>query len=145
MKLVTRRYAKIQNKWVRNRFVNSADRETPDIYALNATDISSWDQLVLDSAHKVIDSFLNDKNCEIKPLVRDLNKSTAQPKKLFKCEQCGKTLEGERQWQEHVTSRLHVKRSNYLKAVEERNAKREKRELEEKLIDSEVAEKSKLP
>ncbi|KAL1128940.1 hypothetical protein AAG570_013474, partial [Ranatra chinensis] len=72
LKLVTRRYARKQNKWVRNRFLRSGNRQVPPVYNLDTTDVSRWDEVVLRPATAIINSMMG---CEVdvppQPLARD--------------------------------------------------------------------------
>ncbi|CAG2063950.1 unnamed protein product [Timema podura] len=44
MKLATRRYARKQLKWIRNRFLRRPNRPVPNVYGLDGTDPSQWDE-----------------------------------------------------------------------------------------------------
>lgn len=57
LKLVTRRYARKQKKWIKNRFINATDRPTPDIFQLDTTDLSQWDDQVKNRAIEIINLF----------------------------------------------------------------------------------------
>nr|CAD7198691.1 unnamed protein product [Timema douglasi] len=46
MKLATRRYARKQLKWIRNRFLRRPNRPVPNVYGLDGTDPSQWDEKV---------------------------------------------------------------------------------------------------
>merc|ERR1711911_453037 len=58
LKVVTRRYARKQIKWIRNRFLKQPDRQVPPVYGLDASDPSEWIPTVRDVAFNVIDSFI---------------------------------------------------------------------------------------
>uniref|UniRef100_A0A1A9ZZD7 C2H2-type domain-containing protein n=1 Tax=Glossina pallidipes TaxID=7398 RepID=A0A1A9ZZD7_GLOPL len=42
LKLVTRRYSKKQQKWINNRLLACTDRDVPDIYELDTSDVNQW-------------------------------------------------------------------------------------------------------
>lgn len=57
LKLVTRRYARKQKKWIKNRLINATDRPTPDIFQLDTTNLDQWDSQVKDRAIDIVDLF----------------------------------------------------------------------------------------
>ena len=68
LKLVTRRYSKKQIKWINNRFLASRDRQVPDLYELDTSDVSQWHTKVYSRAVNIIDCYLNGQVCEIEPM-----------------------------------------------------------------------------
>lgn len=68
LKLVTRRYSKKQQKWINNRFLASRDRQVPDIYELDTSDVSRWHECVYSPAVTVIDCYRSSQVCEIQPM-----------------------------------------------------------------------------
>lgn len=68
LKLVTRRYSKKQIKWINNRFLASRDRQVPDLYELDTSDVSQWQQKVYEPAFSIIDCYRNGQVCEIEPM-----------------------------------------------------------------------------
>lgn len=70
LKLVTRRYSKRQQKWVNNRFLASKDRQVPDLYEFDTSDVSRWHECVSIPAINVIDCYRNGQICEIQPMAK---------------------------------------------------------------------------
>lgn len=108
LKLVTRRYSRKQQKWIRNRFLGSEVREVPLIYPLNTSDVDRWKELVSQPAEEVVSCYINDEEIQLKPLEKHkkisegLNEETSQ-----QCEVCNRTFIGEFQWQLHQKSNRH--------------------------------------
>lgn len=68
LKLVTKRYSKKQTKWIKNRFLASKDRQVPDIYQLDTSDIGQWNEAVYLKAVDLIDSYKNNQVSEVKAM-----------------------------------------------------------------------------
>lgn len=60
LKLVTCRYSKRQIKWINNRFLGNLNRQVPDIYELDSSDISRWTEDVYTKAVTIIDCYRQD-------------------------------------------------------------------------------------
>ncbi|XP_001358410.3 tRNA dimethylallyltransferase [Drosophila pseudoobscura] len=123
LKLVTRRYSKKQIKWINNRFLGSKDRQVPDLYELDTSDVSAWQERVYQRAESIVDSYRSDQLCEIEPMAKrvhpgaDLNEETSN----F-CATCERHFVGEYQWGLHLKSNKHKRR---------REAKRRKEKEQE--------------
>ncbi|XP_069669309.1 tRNA dimethylallyltransferase [Periplaneta americana] len=107
LKLVTKRYARRQLRWITNRFLRRPSRQVPPVYGLNATDPSVWDERVLGPAVQIVESFLKgEKPAAIEPLP-----VTERPEKnemkLHNCEVCGRMFVGDIQWNDHLHSKKH--------------------------------------
>ncbi|KAI1284880.1 tRNA dimethylallyltransferase [Halotydeus destructor] len=107
MKRVTRKYARKQNRWVMNKIVNSADRETPPVYQLDATDLSSWDHNVASIGFSILESLLNGEKTEAKPINLKAPEQPINEKKMYQCLECDRVFQGSFQWNAHLTSRSH--------------------------------------
>lgn len=111
LKLVTRRYSKKQLKWINNRFLASKDRQVPDLYELDTSNVSAWHEAVFKRAECIIDSYRNGQTCEIEPMAKrvhpgaDLNEETSN----F-CGICERHFIGEYQWRLHLKSNKHKRR-----------------------------------
>lgn len=111
LKLVTRRYSKKQLKWINNRFLASKDRQVPDLYELDTSNVSAWHEAVFKRAECIIESYRNGETCEIEPMPKrlhpgaDLNEETSN----F-CGICERHFIGEYQWQLHLKSNKHKRR-----------------------------------
>ncbi|XP_044270246.1 tRNA dimethylallyltransferase-like isoform X2 [Tribolium madens] len=117
LKLVTRRYAKKQNKWTRNRFLGRRDREVPPMYGLDVSDLSKWEEKVTQPAIEIIQSFINGSECNHLPLPME-PVATSVPNSLDNthfCDVCDRIFVGEVQWKEHLGSNRHRKRLLKLK------------------------------
>ncbi|TMW49281.1 hypothetical protein DOY81_005637 [Sarcophaga bullata] len=116
LKLVTRRYSKKQIKWINNRFLASRDRQVPDLYELDTTDVSQWHTEVYSRAVNIIDCYRNGQVCEIEPMQKrqhpgaGLNEETSNY-----CKTCERHFIGEYQWQLHLKSNKHKRRKERLR------------------------------
>ncbi|XP_053949251.1 tRNA dimethylallyltransferase-like [Anastrepha ludens] len=124
LKRVTQRYSKKQIKWINNRFLASKDRQVPDLYELDTSDVKLWQAEVYERAVAVIESYRSGEVCEIQPMSRrqhpgaGLNEETSN----F-CETCERLFIGEYQWQLHLKSNKHKKRREANKKKEKEKAK----------------------
>ncbi|XP_017023592.1 tRNA dimethylallyltransferase [Drosophila kikkawai] len=113
LKLVTRRYSKKQLKWINNRFLASRDRQVPDLYELDTSDVSAWSQTVYQRAESIIESYQNGDICEIEPMAKrehpgaNLDEETSN----F-CAICERHFVGEYQWSLHLKSNKHKRRKD---------------------------------
>jgi len=111
LKLVTRRYSKKQLKWINNRFLASKDRQVPDLFELDTSDVATWPEAVYQRAETIIESYRNDTLCEVKPMAKrehpgaDLDEETSH----F-CATCERHFIGEYQWGLHLKSNKHKRR-----------------------------------
>uniref|UniRef100_A0A182MU75 C2H2-type domain-containing protein n=1 Tax=Anopheles culicifacies TaxID=139723 RepID=A0A182MU75_9DIPT len=126
LKLVTRRYARRQLQWIRNRFLSDTGREVPPIYALDTTDINRWKVQVSDNAVAIIDAALAGKPSPL-PCVPKMECSSErqQPDRTYHCEPCQRVFIGEHQWQIHIRSKKHRKVAKHNKNLsDDRNTDR---------------------
>ncbi|XP_055911451.1 tRNA dimethylallyltransferase [Eupeodes corollae] len=111
LKLVTNRYSKKQIKWIKNRFLSYIDRQVPDLYKLDTSDVSQWNSEVYLPAVDVIESIINGVKPKLEPLEKldhpgkGLNEETTNY-----CPTCERVFIGEFQWNLHLTSNKHKKR-----------------------------------
>ncbi|XP_017058334.1 tRNA dimethylallyltransferase [Drosophila ficusphila] len=119
LKLVTRRYSKKQLKWINNRFLASKDRQVPDLYELDTSDVSVWPEAVYQRAENIIESYRNEEKCKFEPMAKrdhpgaDLNEETSH----F-CSTCERHFIGEYQWGLHLKSNKHKRRKEGLRKRE---------------------------
>ncbi|CAG0878502.1 unnamed protein product [Darwinula stevensoni] len=108
LKIATKRYARRQVRWIRNRFLRRPDRPVPPIYGLDATDLEKWNDLVSGPAEAVVKSFLS---CEENPLLQPLSQEEPlrQEKRTFFCSECQRLFLGSKVWEDHLRSRKHKK------------------------------------
>ncbi|KAL0107320.1 hypothetical protein PUN28_015696 [Cardiocondyla obscurior] len=113
LKLVTRRYAKRQDKWVMNRLIRRDDRQVPPVYSLDCTDVTNWDSRVLEPAAAIISAILNGTKPEQQPMNNESfenKKSTDSSTNVYNyCKVCERVFVEEHQWQDHLKSAKHTK------------------------------------
>ncbi|EEZ99485.2 tRNA dimethylallyltransferase isoform X1 [Tribolium castaneum] len=111
LKLVTRRYARKQNKWTRNRFLGRRDREVPPMYGLDVTNLDKWEENVTKPAIEIIQSFINQSECKYQPLpVEPVATSVPNSEDDTNfCDICERIFVGSLQWREHLRSNRHKK------------------------------------
>ncbi|KAK1880917.1 tRNA dimethylallyltransferase [Dissostichus eleginoides] len=68
LKIATRRYARKQNKWVRNRFLKRPGDNVPLVFGLEVTDVSRWEETVLNPALQILDSLSKGEEPAIQPI-----------------------------------------------------------------------------
>ncbi|XP_073831243.1 tRNA dimethylallyltransferase [Musca autumnalis] len=116
LKLVTRRYSKKQQKWINNRFLASRDRQVPDIYELDTSDVSRWHECVYSPAVTVIDCYRSSQVCEIQPMPKRTHPGAGLNEETTNfCDICQRHFIGEYQWHLHLKSNRHKKRKETLR------------------------------
>ena len=106
MKTVTRRYAKKQMMWVRNRFLGRPVSSAPDVYGLDATNLADWNNSVLQNALEILDRLMKDKRPVIEPLPRVIIQEDRHARHV--CEICeNRVILGEENWKKHLQSKSH--------------------------------------
>ena len=108
LKLVTRRYSKKQIKWIKNRFLGNKDRQVPELYPLDTSDVSKWKENVQEKAELIVLNYLEDDEVNLEPLAKitKLNEGLNEEINNF-CEICQRVFVGEFQWQIHLNSNKH--------------------------------------
>uniref|UniRef100_A0AAQ4Q5J0 tRNA isopentenyltransferase 1 n=1 Tax=Gasterosteus aculeatus aculeatus TaxID=481459 RepID=A0AAQ4Q5J0_GASAC len=108
LKIATRRYARKQNKWVRNRFLKRPGDSVPVVYGLDVTDASRWEETVLNPALQILESLS-------KPAVQPIRAEGAQQRNKrsrHACDQCDKVIIGDLEWTgeavQHLYHRCHL-------------------------------------
>uniref|UniRef100_A0A2M4BKJ2 Putative trna dimethylallyltransferase mitochondrial n=1 Tax=Anopheles marajoara TaxID=58244 RepID=A0A2M4BKJ2_9DIPT len=111
LKLVTRRYARRQQQWIKNRFLGTLDRDVPPIYALDTTDVTCWKDQVTDRAVAIIDAVVDSRSPPYEPVMRSANPASDSLSKegFYECSVCQRVIIGEYQWQLHLRSNKHRK------------------------------------
>lgn len=106
MKAVTRRYAKKQMTWVRNRFLARPGSSAPDVYGLDATDLKNWKPNVLERALEILDKLMKGETPLIKPLSRVIIQDDRHARHV--CEVCdNRIILGDENWKKHLKSKSH--------------------------------------
>uniref|UniRef100_A0A671UIT7 tRNA dimethylallyltransferase n=1 Tax=Sparus aurata TaxID=8175 RepID=A0A671UIT7_SPAAU len=106
LKMATRRYARKQNKWVRNRFLKRPGDNVPAVYGLDATDVSRWEETVLNPALQILDSLSKGKEPAIAP-VRVQGAELRNKRSHHSCDLCDKVIIGDLEWTAHLKSKKH--------------------------------------
>lgn len=125
LKKATRQYARVQEKWIKNRFIHVGDRDVPDVFALDTSNPEKWQEQVADSAFKLIDHRLNG-SLDTPPLLPETKSEViCFTKELFFCDLCQKHVHGNVSWSSHLKSKGHLamsKLSRDKKQVAEKQA-----------------------
>ncbi|XP_007492903.1 tRNA dimethylallyltransferase isoform X2 [Monodelphis domestica] len=107
LKQVTKRYARKQNKWVKNRFLSRPGPNVPPIYGLEVTDPLKWEESVLGPALQIVGSFIQGKQPVATPIRMqcDVNENK---RSHHRCELCDRIIIGDREWAAHTRSKSHL-------------------------------------
>nr|XP_060640040.1 tRNA dimethylallyltransferase [Anolis sagrei ordinatus] len=107
LKIVTKRYARKQNKWVRNRFLQRPGPNVPPVYGLDVSDLSKWEEKVLEPAVQIIESFLQGQTPAVEPFKVPCDPSEEDKRSCHPCEACQRVIIGDREWKAHLKSKSH--------------------------------------
>ncbi|KAM3858640.1 LOW QUALITY PROTEIN: tRNA dimethylallyltransferase [Diretmus argenteus] len=106
LKIATRRYARKQNKWVRNRFLKRPGHSVPAVYGLDVTDVSRWEETVLDPALQILDSLSKGEQPALEP-IRVEGAEQRNKRSRHTCDLCDKVIIGDLEWTAHLKSKKH--------------------------------------
>ncbi|KAG7457707.1 hypothetical protein MATL_G00230250, partial [Megalops atlanticus] len=106
LKQATRRYARKQNKWVRNRFLKRPGANVPPVFGLDVTDVSCWEKTVLMPALEVLESLQKGERPSMEP-IRVQGEEQYNKRKWHDCELCNRVIIGDLEWTAHLKSRNH--------------------------------------
>lgn len=107
LKLVTKRYARKQNKWVRNRFLRRPGPNVPPVYGLEVSDLSQWDENVLKPALQIVESFIQGRQPSADPVKME-SEINEDKRSHHMCELCNRVIIGDREWAAHTKSKSHL-------------------------------------
>ncbi|XP_043677735.1 tRNA dimethylallyltransferase [Vespula pensylvanica] len=124
LKMVTKRYANNQQKWIKNRLMRRADRQVPPLYVLDCTDLAQWKSNVFDKAVSIISAILQGEKPEEKPINENIEnqKNTDSSNEMQRyCEVCDRIFIGELQWNAHINGLKHKKILRRMRRMEKQN------------------------
>ncbi|NXU84927.1 MOD5 dimethylallyltransferase, partial [Xiphorhynchus elegans] len=107
LKQVTKRYARRQNKWVRNRFLKRPGPNVPPVFGLEVSDLLRWEEDVLKPALEIVESFIQGREPPAEPL-RMEHDVTENKRSHRVCELCDRLILGDREWAAHTRSKSHL-------------------------------------
>uniref|UniRef100_A0A8C2QQH2 tRNA dimethylallyltransferase n=1 Tax=Capra hircus TaxID=9925 RepID=A0A8C2QQH2_CAPHI len=107
LKQVTKRYARKQNRWVKNRFLSRPGTSVPPVYGLEVSDVSKWEESVLEPALEIVRSFIQGHKPAATP-VKMPRSETENKRSYHMCELCDRIIIGDREWAAHMKSKSHL-------------------------------------
>lgn len=129
LKQRTQKYAKKQNKWVKNRFLKRPGPNVPSVYGLDVTDVSSWNENVLSPAIQIVSSFIQGRLPIIEPMkIASDNSDNKRSSRL--CDLCNRIIIGDQEWAAHTKSKSHLHHAKKRRKLEEDERAIDKRKLE---------------
>lgn len=107
LKQVTKRYARKQNRWVKNRFLSRPGPSVPPVYGLEVSDVSKWEESVLEPALEIVQSFIQGHKPAATP-VNMPSSETENKRSYHMCDLCDRIIIGDREWAAHMKSKSHL-------------------------------------
>ncbi|KAI5947087.1 tRNA dimethylallyltransferase [Manis javanica] len=107
LKQVTKRYARKQNRWVKNRFLNRPGPSVPPVYGLEVSDIAKWEESVLEPAFEIVQSFIQGHKPAAAPVKLPCSE-TENKRSYHICDPCDRIIIGDREWAAHIKSKSHL-------------------------------------
>ncbi|KAL6084702.1 hypothetical protein STEG23_021601 [Scotinomys teguina] len=107
LKQVTKRYARKQNRWVKNRFLSRPGPSVPPVYGLEVSDVSKWEESVLEPALNIVQSFIQGHKPTATPMKMPYNE-TENKRSYHMCDLCDRIIIGDREWAAHIKSKSHL-------------------------------------
>ncbi|XP_036020248.1 tRNA dimethylallyltransferase isoform X1 [Mus musculus] len=107
LKQVTKRYARKQNRWVKNRFLSRPGPSVPPVYGLEVSDVSKWEESVLEPALNIVQSFIQGHKPTAMPVKMAYNESENK-RSYHMCDLCDRIIIGDREWAAHLKSKSHL-------------------------------------
>lgn len=117
LKIRTRRYARKQIRWLKNRVLKRTADNTPHVYTVDSTEPSKWYETVHQPAVKVLQALIKGEVPDQKPL--ELAEESKNKHQYNVCDICdGLILTTEKDWIIHTKSRKHKRNCSRKKALE---------------------------
>uniref|UniRef100_A0A452Q896 Zinc finger double-stranded RNA binding domain-containing protein n=1 Tax=Ursus americanus TaxID=9643 RepID=A0A452Q896_URSAM len=107
LKQVTKRYARKQNRWVKNRFLSRPGPSVPPVYGLDVSDVSKWEESVLEPALEIVQSFVQGHKPAAAPVKMPCSE-TENKRSYHMCDLCDRIIIGDREWAAHIKSKSHL-------------------------------------
>ncbi|KAF0885604.1 MOD5 protein, partial [Crocuta crocuta] len=107
LKQVTKRYARKQNRWVKNRFLSRPGPNVPPVYGLEVSDVSKWEESVLERALEIVQSFIQGHKPVAAPVKMPCSE-TENKRSYHMCDLCDRIIIGDREWAAHIKSKSHL-------------------------------------
>ncbi|XP_059945560.1 tRNA dimethylallyltransferase isoform X3 [Mesoplodon densirostris] len=107
LKRVTKRYARKQNRWIKNRFLSRPGPSVPPVYGLEVSDVSKWEESVLEPALEIVRSFIQGHKPAATP-VKMPSSETENKRSYHMCDLCDRIIIGDREWAAHMKSKSHL-------------------------------------
>ena len=117
LKVATRKYARVQEKWIRNRFIHAGDRDVPLIYSVDTSYPEKWNEMVLNPVFQLLDNLLYKRQVvsSLKPEEKKERKITSN--RVFFCQLCQQHVHGDISWSSHLKSKKHLALSKGTKEL----------------------------
>ncbi|KAM9320101.1 tRNA dimethylallyltransferase [Gastrophryne carolinensis] len=130
LKQRTQKYAKKQNKWVKNRFLKRPGPNVPAVYGLDVTDVSSWDENVLSPAIQIVSSIIQGLRPAHEPM-KIVSDNNMNKRSSRLCSLCNRIIIGDLEWAAHTKSKSHLHHAKKRRQLEEADGRSvEKRKAE---------------
>lgn len=107
LKQVTKRYARKQNRWIKNRFLSRPGPSVPPVYGLEVSDVSKWEESVLEPALEIVQSFIQGHKPAATPIKMPYNENENK-RSYHMCDFCDRIIIGDREWAAHIKSKSHL-------------------------------------
>ncbi|XP_078047163.1 tRNA dimethylallyltransferase [Augochlora pura] len=127
LKLVTKRYARIQEKWIRNRIIRRVDRQVPPVYTLDCSDMKIWETSVYKKAVSIVEAVLRGEKPEqtaVNESIANIKITDSSNEECRYCDICERFFVGE-QFDVHLRSNKHQKVLKKKKRLAEKDLMRE--------------------
>uniref|UniRef100_A0A8C5JX22 tRNA dimethylallyltransferase n=1 Tax=Jaculus jaculus TaxID=51337 RepID=A0A8C5JX22_JACJA len=111
------RYARKQNRWVKNRFLSRPGPNVPSVYGLEVSDVSKWEESVLEPALDIVQSFIQGHQPAATP-IRMPSNETENKRSYRMCDLCDRIIIGDREWAAHIKSKSHLHRLKKRKRLD---------------------------